>query len=467
MRLAKVVMLPALIGFGVVLLGGGSACSDDAAEPKRGRDDGTSGSGSSGGASSSGSSSGQSSSSSGGPTDAAGPGDDGGLGATYRAFDVNFILSTGQSLSIGAQGAPALSTAQPDQNVMFDTGVIAGGTNLTSFVPLVEANVETMSAGLANHISGDAKTSFGIEHDILLGVHGVGGFSYAQLQKGQPPYANGLAQAKAGFDLAKAAGKSLVVRAVTTVHGETDHVQANPNYQANIAQWQAAYETDVKAITGQTEPIPMLHTQMHRWTKLPLAEGGAISDVSRIPLDQLAVHIASGGKTVLVGPKYHLPYAPDGVHLTNEGYRHMGEDYAKAYRQIVLRGKKWEPLRPISVKRDGATITVQFLVPAPPLKIDDELVTNPADYGFELSGDDEMPNITSVDVTAADTVTIKLAAAPTGANKRLRYAFTGTPKANAGPTTGPRGNLRDSDNTKSLYGFELYNWCVTFDEALP
>jgi hypothetical protein len=465
MRLAKVVMVPALIGLGVVLLGVDSACSDDAAEPKRGRDDGTSGSASSGGGSSS--SSGESSSSSGGPGDAAGPEDDGGLAAAYKAYDLNFILSTGQSLSVGAQGTPVLSTKQPAKNVMFDTGVIAGGTNLTGFVPLVEANVETMSAGLANHISEDAKDSFRIEHDILLSVHGVGGFSYAQLQKGQPPYANGMAQAKAGFDLAKAAGKSLVVRAVTTVHGETDHVQANQNYQANITQWQADYETDVKAITGQTEPIPMLHTQMHSWTKLPLSEGGAISDVSRIPLDQLAVHIASDGKTVLVGPKYHLPYATDGVHLTNEGYRHMGEDYAKAYRQIVLRGKRWEPLRPISVTRQDATITVKFLVPAPPLKIDEELVTNPADFGFELAGDDEMPNITSVDVTAPDTVTIKLSAAPTGANKRLRYAFTGAPGANGGPTTGPRGNLRDSDDTKSLYGFKLYNWCVTFDEALP
>ena len=78
-----------------------------------------------------------------------------------------------------------------------------------------------------------------------------------------------------------------------------------------------------------------------------------------------------------------------------------------------------------------------------------------------------MPNIESVDVTAPDTVTIKLASAPTGNNKRLRYAFTGTPGANGGPTTGARGNLRDSDSTKSLYGFMLYNWCVTFDEALP
>lgn len=466
MRLAKVAGLPALVILGVF-----SACSEDETVDKRGRDDpggsSTSGGGtstSSGGASSGGGTSGGGASS-GGMTDG-GAEDDGGIASTFKAYDFDFVLSTGQSLSVGAQGTPALSTSQPDKNVMFNTGVIAGGTNLTSFVPLVETNVETMSSGLANHISADAKASFGLDHVILLSAHGVGGFSYAQLKKGQPSFTNGIAQAKAGFDLAKAAGKTLVVRAVTNVHGETDHLQQNTNYQANIAEWQSDYEKDVKAITGQSEPIPMLHTQMHSWTRLQPG-GGAYSDQSRIPIDQLAVHIASGGKTVLVGPKYHLPYVADGVHLTNEGYRHMGEDYAKVYRQIVLRGKKWEPLRPLSITRENTTIIVKFLVPSPPLKIDEELVTNPADYGFELSGDDDMPNITSVDVTAADTVTIKLAAAPTGANKRLRYAFTGTPGANAGPTTGARGNLRDSDDTKSLYGFKLYNWCVTFDEPLP
>lgn len=454
-------LVPAFVIGGVVF-----ACSED--QPVlRGRDgDPDAGASSGGSSSSSGAVEGEGgTSSSGSVPDASEPADDGGLGASFKAYDLDFVLSTGQSLSVGSQGKPVLSSTQPDHNLMFNTGVIAGGTNLTSFVPLVETGTETMSASLANHVSGDAKTSFGLSHDVLLSAHGVGGFSYAQLAKGQPPYANGIAQAKAGVALAKAAGKTIVVRAVTNVHGESDHLKENQGYQADIVQWQADYEADVKAITGQTEPIPMLHTQMHSWTRL--APGGVTSDQSRIPIDQLAVHVASGGKTVLVGPKYHLPYAADGVHLTNEGYRHMGEDYAKAYRQIVLRGKRWEPVRPISVTREGAVITVKFLVPAPPLKIDDELVSNPADYGFELAGDDAMPNITSVDVSAPDTVKIQLAAVPTGANKRLRYAFTGTPGANGGPQTGPRGNLRDSDATKSLHGYKLYNWCVTFDEALP
>ena len=382
----------------------------------------------------------------------------------FKSYDINHVLSTGQSLSVGAQGAPPLSTTQPLKNVMFKAGAIAGSTNLDTLVPLVEANVETMSSSLANLSAQIASEEFKVNHDLLVSVHGVGGFSYAQLKKGQPAFTNGIAQATAGVAAAKGLGKTYVVRAVTNVHGETDHNLLSTTYQQDIATWQSDYETDVKAITKQTEPIPMLHTQMSSFTKLG---GAAGSSTSRIPLDQLAVHVASNGKTVLVGPKYHLPYVGDGVHLSNEGYRHMGEDYAKVYRRIVLEGKKWEPVRPSSITRSGKTITVKFFVPAPPLVLDDVNVTNPADFGFEIAQDGGAPNIVSVDVTAADTVTIELSGEPTGQNRRLRYAFTGTPLASGGPKTGARGNLRDSDATKSRSGYKLWNWCVHFDEVLP
>jgi hypothetical protein len=455
MRFAKVVLL------GASIVGAVFACNAD--------DNGTTTPIAKPGGDTSSSSSGDGTSSSGasgtlpnpGPVDASAT-DDGGLSATFKHYDINHVLSTGQSLSVGARGDPPLSTKQPGNNTMFVTGVIAGGTGLTSFAPLVESAVETMSSAFANHIEANASTDFTIAHDILMSVHGVGGFSYAQLAKGQPPYANGIAQAQAGHDLAKAATKTYVVRAVTNVHGETDHNLGTPTYQQNLIQWQSDYETDVKAITGQSEPIPMFHSQISSWTILNNA------DQSRIPIDQLAVHVATKGKIVLVGPKYQYPYADDGVHLTNVGYRQMGEDYAKVYRQVVLRGKPWEPVRPQTITRNGTKVVIKFFVPVPPLVIDEQIVTNPADDGFELDGDDPQPDITSVDVTAPDTVTITLSAEPTGDNRRLRYAFTGTPGAHGGPTTGPRGNIRDSDKTKSQYGdTPLYNWCVHFDEALP
>ena len=381
------------------------------------------------------------------------------------------MLATGQSLSVGAVGTPALSTTQPYDNTMFVSGAISGGAGLTSLLPLRETTVETMSSSFASLVTKMARDVILVgqpagktSHDLLVSVHGIGGVAYAGLKKGgtTAAYANGIAQATAGRNLAVAANKSYVVRAVTNVHGESDHIAVNASYEANLLTWQADYETDVKAITGQTESIPMLHSQFSSWTRF----GGSLT--SPIPSAQLASHVSAPGKLILVGAKYHLPHVADGVHLTNESYRHMGEDYAKVYRRVILEGKTWEPVRPKSITRVGAVVTVKMHVPAPPLVIDTALVTDPGKNGFEwVDAGPTTPTIVSVAVAGFDTVIVTLSAAPTGANGHLRYAYTGIAGALGGPTTGPRGNLRDSDATPSRNGYALYNWCVHFDSAVP
>jgi hypothetical protein len=408
----------------------------------------------------------------GGIADDSGGGNDAGsdapaeAGFTIVERDINHILSTGQSLSVGAGGNPPLTTKQPYDNITFASGVMSEPAGLTSFIPLVEGDmlganaVETMSSGLANLVTKTTRdVAGGRSHDLLVSVHGVGGTAYAGLKKGTQAYANGMAQAKAGMDLATAAQKTYVVRAVTTVHGESDHLANNTSYAANLLEWQKDYETDVKALTGQSEPVPMFQTQISAWTILQNAT------TSATPGMQLAAHVNAPGKVILVGAKYHLPYS-DGLHLTNEGYRHLGEDHAKAYRRVILEGQTWEPVRPKSITRNGAVVTVEMHVPSPPLVLDTTRVTNPGNFGFEWKDDSLTPKIQKVEVTGPTTVVVTLTAAPTGANKRLRYAFTGTAGAPGGPTTGPRGNLRDSDATPSPSGYDLFNWCIHFDEPV-
>ena len=68
----------------------------------------------------------------------------------------------------------------------------------------------------------------------------------------------------------------------------------------------------------------------------------------------------------------------------------------------------------------------------------------------------------------SDTVKVTLNTTPTGSNQKLRYAYTGTPGAQPGAqiSGSVKGNLRDSDNTPSLYGNTLYNWSVQFDKVI-
>lgn len=399
----------------------------------------------------------------------AGPADAGPV-FTFKYADVNHVLGTGQSLSVGSVGTPVLSTTQPYKNVMFNGGIKPGatGTALANFVPLVEGpTVETHNAAFSSLITQLAETLvFPREvapknsHRLLVSIHGIGGTAYVGLKKGTAAFAAGIAQVNAAKTLTTSAGQSYIVRAVTNVHGESDHVAGNVNYKQNLVEWQHDYETDVRAITGQVEPIPMFQTQMSSWTKYGQA-------TSLIPMAQLDASTESGGAIVLVGAKYHLPYVADGVHLTNEGYRQMGEYYAKVYRHVVLEGKSWEPVRPKQVSLVGATITVTFHVPQPPLVFDTALVTNPGNYGFAYTDDSAAPpTISQVALDGPTAVKITLSAPPVGQNRKLSYAFTGTAGARAGATTGPRGNLRDSDATPSRSGFPLYNWGVHFESKL-
>lgn len=380
-------------------------------------------------------------------------------------YDINHVLSTGQSLAIGVGGRPYLTREQPFTNMMFATGVMAGREDLTAFVPLVEgdyipgteASTETMSSAFANLASNEGR------HSILVSVHGAGAFPYWKLRKGTRPYETGLLQVAAARDLAKRLGKTYVVRGFTNVHGESDHADKTTNYEHHLVEWQRDFERDVQELTGQKLPVPMFHTQISSWTKMMRG-----TTTSAIPQAQLDASVKSHGKIVLVGPKYHLPYAKDGVHLDPDGYRHMGEDYAKAYRRVVLEKGTWEPLRPIAVTREGAVITVKLLVPSPPLVFDTTLVTDPGHLGFEYTdAAASSPKIKKVELAGDDTVKITLDREPTADDKRIRYAFTGVKGQRSGPETGARGNLRDSDPTKSLHGYALYNWCVHFEESVP
>jgi hypothetical protein len=411
------------------------------------------------------------------------------------AFDVNHVLSTGQSNSVAHGAVPVLTTTQPFTNLMFDVGVMtsavceASGCRAyekpTALVPLTEGDafwypVETMSSGLGNEAAMLAKTRRNETHSVLVSLAGRNGLTYWCLRKGtcyhDPSYLNAYAesmrQVADGRALAAAAGRSYVVRLVTAIHGESDdfgyatHAEEFPNagsdgtpgalasYADALLEWQRDYEAGVQAITGQTQAVPLLISQFSGWNDAP---------TSRVSALQYEAHRRAPGKVVLVAPAYTLDWAVDCRHYTAHGERRLGEYFAKAYARIVLEGRRWEPLHPGKVTRAGSVITARFVVPVPPLILDTARVTDPGNFGFEVVDEAGAPvAITGVALAGADAVTVTVATAPR-AGWKLRYAFTGTPRTCPGNTRGPRGNLRDSDATPSNYGYELFNWAVHFE----
>jgi hypothetical protein len=451
--------------------------------------------------------------------DGGGPWPAGPLVASYTEFDINHLLWTGQSNSIGYGSAPPLSLTQPFGNLMFDTGAMPMGScdpdgctvyqTPTSLVPLVDGDTyftpaETPSSGIANEVSLLAAQQFQFgtragypaKHIMLLSGHGRSGNTYWCLRKGGCPYLNGppksklsafaqgMMEVQSAKALALAQGKSYVVRAVAAIHGESDHdgyttgtsqlpldgsdgtVNKIKTYADAVIEWQADYESSIKAITAQSIAVPLIITGLSGWVT---------TRESRLANLQLEAHTRSPGKVLLAAPGYIIEGDGQCLHYSSHGTRRLGEYIGKVYARTVFGGEIWEPVRPKAIARAGAVVTVQFYVPRPPLVFDTVQVAVIANKGFDVSDNGVNVAIASVALSGTDSVAITLAAAPVGPGVRVKYAQNQEISGArcTGPQRGARGNLRDSDDTPSQYAdgagvkYPLQNWGVNFDLPVP
>lgn len=369
--------------------------------------------------------------------------------------ELNHIFITGQSNSIGANAKPILSGSQPYNNKMFNTGIVAGKNNLTSIVPLIEIDTpdsgETLASGMLNFLSFQGNGTH------FVSSNGVGGFRYDQLAKDTEPYKTGIAQIQAAKVLANSESIPYKVSVIVNVHGESDQIFDKPNYSTNVIQWQADYEADIKAISGQTGNIPMLLCQQQVYSP-----ADAINQGTSTALELFKAHKLNPNKIVLVGPRYQYDYI-DGIHLTNHSQRWHGEQYGKVYKHLID-GQQWRPLSPNTATISNNEINIQFYVPVPPLAIDTHMIVAPSNtaFGFEFwDNSGNPPAITEVSISSPTSIKIILASVPQGTSKQIRYAYTKT-LPQSGRMTGARGNLRDSDSTSSENNYPLYNWCIHF-----
>lgn len=360
---------------------------------------------------------------------------------------LNHILSTGQSLSLGGLGVPALTVLQPYQNV---------GLSGTQLVPLVEATLETPSSAMANYLT---QVSPGQSWDYAVTRHGVPATLYIGLSKGTAPFEEGMQQVKTVAAAAMKGGQIARVAAVTAIHGEADGGSGwAGTYAKNLQQWQADYQQEVFAITGQSGTLPLFTDQTSSFGYLSAGPG--------IALAQHQASLAKPNAIYLVGPKYHLTY-PDGLHLNAASYRQLGANFGKVMGRVLFQGEVWRPLSPLAASRKGKVVTVKMHVPNPPLVLDADLVLKRSQFGFDYLNSKQSIAVTAVSVTATE-VSLTLATEPTYPGERLRYACVFTPKSGSGALVAdaPGGNLRDSDTSPGPDGKPLYNWAIHFDVAV-
>jgi len=494
----------------LLALGAIVACSDDNSNSNPGGSAGTTGTaGSANNAGSGGAGAGA-----GGDAGASGASGSGGSSPTAGTptvpWDYVGIIGTGQSLSVGAQAGnitPA-ATTQPYNNLKLSLGNLtvppldeaASQSAELSLVPLVEPIRPTASGypsaypsnlyGESPHTAMSAQiTALGTTQgglSDLVTVHtvvGESGQGMTIINKAATEVVNGtqtqgrayaatLFEARAIQRLAQADEKTYGIGAIFLTHGESD--AGNPNYTNDMLQLWTDYNADLKAITGQTQAIPLFTSQQHGIFQY--APGRAALNIDLSTTLQWTASLDHPEEIVCVGPKYQYPYDPDWLHLQPLGYELMGEKYAQAFYQHVLLGRPWKPLQPIAstVARNGAVITVDFEVPVPPLAFDEVLprphqedLTEWAEgRGFEVRTGATRLAIASVTLVDEDTVQITLAAdVPAGAT--LGYAAMSD--AAAVPNVTPRwGQQKDSDPFVVAFTNQAQpNYAVSFELPVP
>jgi hypothetical protein len=406
------------------------------------------------------------------------------------AWDWSGVIGTGQSLAVGQFGAPAKATTQPYGNLKLSTGSAAWPLDAAdasfTMVPLIEpigrastaypsaypTNIagETPHAAMANQISALYQQAAGQDYVGVHGEFGENGQGLNFLAKNATPmgvngraYAASLMETEAITRLARAAGKTYGVAAIILTHGESD--AGNASYEAGLYQLLTDYNTDIPAITGQTQKLLLIESQQN-----------SVNDSSPSTLAQWQLGVDHPSEVVCSGPKYQYRYhAADHVHLETEGYEQLGEKYGQIYFERVIMGHDWQPLQPIGVERSGAVITVRFHIPVPPLVWDEtfepphqEIAEWKEGKGFEVRSASGRETIQSVTITD-DSVQLTLANAD-ATNLHVGYALTGATTAMSSPFTGTFrwGQLRDSDPfTGRQTNKPQPNYAVAFELAVP
>ncbi|MCK4207059.1 hypothetical protein J3U99_19990 [Brucella pituitosa] len=287
---------------------------------------------------------------------------------------------------------------------------------------------------------------------VLVSNHAIGGQSIERLSKGTVPYNNILKAVTRGKLLVEAEGMIYETPIVLFTQGVNNRQNTAAEYSAKLIQLQSDLTADINAITGGTDQVMFFIDQISSWTAYDIAR-------SEVPFAQQAVSVNNPDKFTNACQRYIFEYMPDKVHEPAETAIYRASHIGRAVK-MRWNGQRYETTRINSAVLTGTTIRLQFNVPVGPLVFDTTLVSDPGNYGIEVrnltSGTDL--TISSVTMVSTDEVDVVLASDPSGASLAVGVAATGVPGNSAGPTTGPRSCIRDSDPAVNSQNRPLHSW---------
>ena len=393
----------------------------------------------------------------------------------------NGLLSYGQSNSDGVNAQSALSTTQPYSNLTFGSGARAGragnawgavnttpGTSTSK--ALIEENAsagtlaadgasnsgETLCTGATSTACELAAINDGIDPAGFIwfaSAPGHTGYTISQLNKGTAWYSNLTSHVTDAKALATAATKGYKVPAVVFLQGEgvAQGPTSYASYKTLVTQLAADLDTDIRAITGQSEPVHFLIWQIAG------SNGGAslatVADIRRAQFDA----VDSATRLLhMVAPMYPLPGQSDQIHMTPVSQLRIGRTSGRALRQLVMARVKPDVLWPTMAYARGTELRIKFRAPKLPLVLDTSLLGVVTDSGFKVTDGTGTLTLSNVRVTSAgDEIAITLNRT-LGTTPVVRYALDYASSL-TNLTLCAGGTVRDSTTDTSLIGGTTYS----------
>ena len=397
-------------------------------------------------------------------------------------YELNHLISYGQSLSIGIQAFPLVTTVQKHNSVRFQGGVRAWDAGApgtyASLVALVEQSGqnstcgETPCSGICEYVQ-DANAVAGKPHassnwQLLASAPGANGRTIAQLSKGTSFYNRLLADVQAGRDRAAALGKTFGVWCIAWLQGESDSGAGADGevYKTALRKLRTDLQADIRAITGQTQPLKFITHQpsLHRFV------GGSAPVIAQALLEMALTE----PHFCMATPDYFLPRsAVDNIHYIGPAAKEMGAHLGRTIYAAMIGGRRRKPLHCVAGLLQGNAVVLQFASPdaAAELVLDNVTVVDPGNSGFDLvdAGGNALA-ISSVTVLPGRRVKL-VATAALPAVVDVRYAWRATNDQHGGPVLGPRGCLRDDAGLRETFTVgadvrPLHNWCPIFSVRL-
>lgn len=376
------------------------------------------------------------------------------------------IIMYGQSLSVGNQSWPYLSTTNIPGNYMIGSQVWInlGNTGLTGLTPLtstlcymdrnralnrINGRAECPITAIVNHI----QRKFNNGQNYIATSCGTGGKSIEELSKECQTttlYNDYLTSINSAYSIANSTNSNITCPAICWMQGEWNYkglgtgltVGSTSTYDKNtykslLVTLKNNMQMDVMNTYGQTSK-PLFITY----------ECGAEYTVGyQLPIGMAQLEASNENDDIVcAGPVY--PVCDRGGHLDPNGYRWYGEMMAKAYYKTKTEGTKFVPLQPILISRttDPTTIKIQFHVPKLPLVLDCNTLDSVPNYGFAIYNDSVQQVISKVSIVN-DCVNITCNTNLTG---KVEVTYAGPITDTALKLLNGNGNLRDNDDYKAF-----------------